>query len=79
MLELTFGMFQKLFAAMASRLQIDFVQQTVDTFLEIFTPDQILTLTAPESVAGAGVEMFLGIVGYFVRDRGKVSSLNFIS
>lgn len=66
------AMFFNFFEAMAARLGSAFIQQTVDTFHSVFTPDQLTTLAGPEGGGSSGVEVFLRILGFFVRERSKV-------
>jgi len=42
------AMFYSFFESMASRLGSAFIQQTVDTFLAVFTPDQLSILAGPD-------------------------------
>ena len=70
-LSLVLQMFYDFFDGLGNRLDAGFIQQTVDTFLAVFTPDQLAVLVTPDGMGNPGVVKFLEILGFFVQDRGK--------
>jgi hypothetical protein len=70
-LELVLQMFLDFFEGIGTRLEGGFIQQTVDSFLAVFTPDQLTVLVAPDGGGNLGVVKFLQILAFFVQDRGK--------